>query len=104
MTIPLNIPDDVAKSLISRGANLAQTVLEAVALEGYRSGRLSEAQVRRLLGYQTRMEVDGFLKDHGIYLGYTVEDLDREGEISRRLWAKRQQELACESEEHRRAG
>ena len=39
--------------------------LEALALEGYRSGKLSQAQVRRMLGYETRAQVDGFLKRHG---------------------------------------
>jgi hypothetical protein len=29
------------------------------------------------------MQVDGFLKEHGLYLDYTLEDLDRETEISR---------------------
>ena len=35
--------------------------------------------MRRLRGYQTRMEVDGFLKEHGAYLEYTEEDLEIEG-------------------------
>ena len=36
-------------------------------LEGYRSGILTESQVRRMLGFETRMEVNAFLKDHGIF-------------------------------------
>ena len=36
--------------------------LEAIPLEAYRQGKLSTDQVRRLLGYQTRMGVDGFLR------------------------------------------
>jgi hypothetical protein len=29
------------------------------------------------------MQVDGFLKEHGVYLEYTLQDLDREMETSR---------------------
>jgi hypothetical protein len=56
-------------------------------------------QVRRMLGFQTRMEVDGFLKDHGVNLEYTVEDLDREAVSTRPIWERRQAELASEATE-----
>jgi hypothetical protein len=29
------------------------------------------------------MQVDGFLKEHGVYLDYNLEDVDRESETSR---------------------
>ena len=104
MTIQLNIPDDIAAVLAAKGEDdLSRAALEALALEGYRSRKLTQAQVRRLLGYETRMEVDGFLKEHRVYLEYTVEDLEREAAISDRLWAKRQEELARE-QQHRRVG
>lgn len=43
-----------------------------------RAERLSLPQLRRLLGFETRYELDGFLKAHGEYLDYTIEDLERE--------------------------
>ena len=46
---------------------------------------LSEAQIRRLLGYGTRMQVHGFLKAHGVPLDYTVEDLEQDREAHRHL-------------------
>jgi hypothetical protein len=54
-------------------------------VEGYRTQTLSAAQVRRMLGFQTRMEVDAFLKQHGVYRNYTEEDLDRDIETLRQL-------------------
>ena len=63
--------------------NLPRALLESFAVEGYRSGKLTEEQVRRILGFGTRIQVDGFLKEHGVYLEYTLEDLDRETETSR---------------------
>ena len=56
---------------------------QGAAIEGVRSGKLSTGQVRRLLGFSTRMEVDGFLKEHGVYLPLTVEDVDRDAKLSR---------------------
>ncbi len=29
------------------------------------------------------MQVDGFLKEHGVYFDYTLEDLDQDTETSR---------------------
>ena len=83
MQITLELPDDVARGLEAQVKNLPRALLESFALQGYRSGKLTEEQVRKILGYGTRMQVDGFLKEHGVYLDYTLEDLDRETETSR---------------------
>jgi hypothetical protein len=42
-------------------------------------------QVRRLLGYETRLEVHAFLKEHDVPLRYTLEDLKKDREARRRL-------------------
>ena len=55
MTITIEIPEELAGQLIATGQEPARAALEAIALEGYRSDRLSEAEVRRLLGFETRM-------------------------------------------------
>jgi len=62
--------------------NRTRRALEALALEGYRSQRLGESAVRRLLGLQTRMDVHGFLKEHGVYLHYTMEDLEHDTAVA----------------------
>jgi hypothetical protein len=40
-----------------------------------RLGRFSRGQVRRLLGFDTRYEVNGFLKDHCIPLDESLEEI-----------------------------
>jgi hypothetical protein len=77
MHIAIDIPDNIA-GVIAPEKDPARAALEALALEGYRSQRLGESAVRRLLGFQTRMDVHGFLKEHGVYLHYTMEDLDHD--------------------------
>lgn len=74
MTVTVEIPDSVAHALAPSG-DVSRAILEATALEGYRQQRLTESQIRRMLGYETRMEVHGFLKDHGVYMHYTLADV-----------------------------
>jgi hypothetical protein len=56
-----------------------------LALEAYRTRKISTALLRQLLGFQTRMQVDAFLKDHGVELEYAQEDLERDRETHRQL-------------------
>jgi Uncharacterised protein family (UPF0175) len=70
------------------GKDPARIALEALALEGYRTERLSESELRQMLGFETRMQVRAFLKEHGVYLNYSVAALDRDLETIRRLRAQ----------------
>jgi hypothetical protein len=78
MQITLELPEDIAAHLASKGENLSRAALEALALEEYRAQKLSTAQLRRLLGYHTKIQVHAFLKAHGVYLHYTQDDLDHD--------------------------
>jgi hypothetical protein len=82
--IAIDIPDSIA-GVIASGQDPARATVEALALEGYRSQRLGESAVRRLLGFQTRMEVHGFLREHGVYLHYTMDDAERDTENALRV-------------------
>ena len=53
-------------------------LLEALAAEGVRSGKLSVFQARTLLGIQSRYEMDGLLKTHGMYLDLALEDVQKD--------------------------
>ncbi len=79
MQVTVEIPDDVAQWLAHDGQDPARATLEAVAIEGYRSGALSAYQTRRLLGFETRYELDGFLKSHSVWENaYGLEDLHQD--------------------------
>ena len=58
---------------------------EALALEEYKSGRLSKSELRSLLGFGTRYQLDGFLKAHEVYEDYSIEDFEREQATLRKL-------------------
>src|ERR1035437_2123072 len=78
--LTLNLPDELSAALAPSGQDLPRAAFEAIALEAYRERKLTTAQLRRLLGFETRMEVDGFLKERGGELEYTLEDLERDRE------------------------
>ena len=84
MDVTLHIPDDLADRLRVRG-DLSRRALEALALEEYKSGHISKPDLRRLLGFATRYQLDGFLKAHGVWAEYTLEDFQRERDDLRRL-------------------
>ena len=83
MQVMIDLPEDIARQLQSNEQSVEHSVLEAIALEGYRSGKLTQAQVRKILGFQTDLQVDAFLKAHDVYLDYDEEDLQRDTETSR---------------------
>ena len=80
MQITVQLPDDLAQR-----PDPAREALEAFAIEGYRSGALSACQTRMLLGFETRYELDGFFKQHGVWeRAYSVENLEKDAEAFER--------------------
>jgi hypothetical protein len=85
MNLTVEIPDDLVRSLSAAGGDLARRALEAFALEEYKNGHLTEDGLRRLLGFGTRYQLDGFLKAHDVWVEYTIEDFRREVDSLDRL-------------------
>jgi hypothetical protein len=75
MQVTVEIPDEFASQLVPPGSDPARLVLENSVAEAYRRRRLTMEQVRQILGFATRMEVDPFLQKYEIY-DYTVEDYE----------------------------
>jgi hypothetical protein len=82
MQITIELPVDIAARLQSKWKDLPRAVLESLALEAYRSRALTAAQVRRLLGFETRMQVDAFLKEYEIF-DYSAADFEKDHETLR---------------------
>jgi len=84
MNLVVQIPDDLLEQLGTTG-ELERRALEALALEAFKLERLTKPELRRLLGFATRMELDGFLKAHDVFEPYTLADFDRERQALERL-------------------
>ncbi|MGI8641899.1 MAG: UPF0175 family protein [Pyrinomonadaceae bacterium] len=83
MNVQIKIPDEVFSP---ENKETSRQVLEAVALEGYKSKQLTTAQVGRILGFQSRMEVLDFLaKNEVAWVDYSIEDAERERHLLREL-------------------
>jgi hypothetical protein len=76
MKVTIQLPEDISAALGAQWDNVPRRSLEAIAIEGYRTGGLTEAQVRRLLELDTRFQVHALLKEHHVPLRYTEADVD----------------------------
>jgi predicted HTH domain antitoxin len=85
MDVTITLPEDISESLAGSWGNVSRHALETIAVEDYRTGALTEAQVRRLLGFETRFEVHALLKEHRVPLQYTAEDLEEDLAAHRNL-------------------
>jgi hypothetical protein len=85
MTVTVEIPDDLGKRLSADSNDLSRRALEALALEEFRQDRLTKPELRRMLGFETREALDGFLKAHNVFIEYSLEDLEQERRDLRRI-------------------
>jgi len=83
--VTFDIPDELASQLVTSGKDASRAALEAFAVESYRSGLLTESEVRRMLGYETRMEVHALLAEHDVCLNYSAEHLQQDIAASDKL-------------------
>ena len=66
--------------MICHSTPLRRWRLRAIALVLYRELRSSDCW-----DFETRMEVDAFLKQHGVYLNYTEAELEKDLETLQQL-------------------
>ncbi len=68
-----------------RWGDVSRHALETLAVEAYRTGVLSESQIRRLLGFETRLQVHALLKRYQVHLRYSSGDLQEALAVQREL-------------------
>jgi hypothetical protein len=85
MKVTIQLPQDISAALEAQWDNVPRRSLEAIAIEGYRTGGLTEAQVRRLLELDSRFQVHALLKEHHVPLRYTEADVEDDLSAHREL-------------------
>lgn len=88
MEVLLQLPDDIVERLQTRSEDLSRQALESLAVESYRSGTLTSAEVQRMLGFETRWQTDEFLKSREAYLHYSEEDFQQDIETMNKLMGR----------------
>ncbi|MDB9311787.1 UPF0175 family protein [Spirulina sp. CS-785/01] len=78
MQITINLPEEIGQELEAKLGNLSQQMLEALAVESYRKGVLTSAQVQSLLNLPSRWETEAFLQRSQAYLNYTETDFEKD--------------------------
>ena len=79
----VDLPDDISEALAGSWPDLQRHALEAIAVEGYRTGALTEFQLQRMLELESRFDVHAFLKDRRVALRYTEQDVEDDLEAHR---------------------
>jgi cobalamin biosynthesis Mg chelatase CobN len=77
MHVTLDIPDELARALIDEGQDPSRAALEAWGLEAFRERRLSEYQLRTLLGLESRWDLHALFKERKVEM-YTLEELQQD--------------------------
>jgi hypothetical protein len=79
----VNVPNEVINAVTE---DASRRIVEQFALEGFKSGQLTTTQVRRLLGFESRLQVYDFLAAHGVaWVDYSDEEIERERELLKRI-------------------
>jgi hypothetical protein len=94
MQVVLDIPDELAAALTGPGQEPARAALEAWGLEAYRQRRLSEYQLRILLGLSSRWDLHALLKERKVDM-YTLEEFEQDLATIEELRKRRQADSAA---------
>jgi predicted HTH domain antitoxin len=73
--ITISVPVNIAANLAADEVDLSRTTLEALAIEGYRGGRLSIGQLAEMLDLSV-LQAEDFLNTKGVSLNYSLADFE----------------------------
>jgi hypothetical protein len=82
MRVNLDVPEDVALRFAGEPGGVGRAAMEALAVAGVRSGKLTLRQAREMLGIRSRYEMDGVLKAHGVALPLTLKQVLADSETA----------------------
>jgi predicted HTH domain antitoxin len=75
MTVSFELPSDLQAELQLAFGDLGQAAKEALAVRGYTERKYGMSTLRRLLGLETRWDLEQWLTEHHIERNYSADDL-----------------------------
>lgn len=88
MIVTLDIPDLVASAWCQNATALPAAVLEDAVVEAYRQGKLSTAEVRKVLGHESRWDTEDFLASHDAWPDPSEDEVVAGAEALKRAHAR----------------
>ena len=82
MDVAFSMPDRLAERLREQWDSLSERALQAIVADAYREEAITLGEVREILGHSTRLETEQFLKDRGVLLDMTEEDLESDARVA----------------------
>ena len=76
MQVQSNTPEVEQTLQRAVGEDLNRAALESLAIEGYRTGKLTAGEVAKIVGLDTSLEAQDWLAQRGLPLNYSLEDLE----------------------------
>jgi Uncharacterised protein family (UPF0175) len=76
--VTVEIPDEIGRVLASQAGDVSRAALEAVAVEAYRAGTITPAQMPQMPGLQSRWETEASLRRAEAYHDYSMDDLEHD--------------------------
>ncbi len=84
MAITFELPQNIEEHLRQEFGDLSQAAKEAFLIQSYRDTKLSLGQIAEIIGKGV-LETDAWLRDRGVPLSYTVEDLEADRKANAEL-------------------
>jgi hypothetical protein len=78
MQIIIDLPQDLEQKLQNHLGSLSYRALEAIALNAYKDRLITAAEVQQMLQLPSHLATDTFLKHHGVFIPYTLEDIQQD--------------------------
>lgn len=78
MQITIHLPDEIVNTIQEKWNNVPGKVVECLAIEAYRQGVITSAQVGKMLNLSSRYEVDSFVNQARAYLHYDEADFEQD--------------------------
>jgi predicted HTH domain antitoxin len=81
MSLTLNLPPSAEHAFRDAwGDQIDRKGLEALAVQGYREGKLSLGKLAELLEFATTVDADQWLADRGVAMNYSADDFRKDCE------------------------
>lgn len=85
MSLEIALPRHIEQHLQTEwGSEFPRRAVEALAIEGYRTGALSLGEVAEMLNFSIN-QADGFLKERGIFTIENLQEIDADTETLEEL-------------------